>query len=248
MQEKPQDGPGWLGVELALRKPNEPGVLIRDVTPDSPASRAGIEAGDVLLSIDGEQVTRPTDVVRLVAIHRAGERVALAFRRGEGDRLVGTVLAARPDMAALMSKTFVGSPAPHFGELTAVQGTIPEDIGGWKGKVVVLEFWASWCVPCRMTAPKLNAWHERFKAEGLEVLGITTDPVVFASQAAVEFGIGYSVASDDSQATSRTFRALSIPTLFVIDREGVVRRVVVGYSSDELARTEELIETLIKAR
>jgi peroxiredoxin len=233
-------------VELAAREADQPGVAIRDVTPDSPAEHAGLAAGDVLLSIDGEAVQRPNDVVRLIASRRAGARVALAFRRGDSDRLAAAVLDARPDMDELMRKTYVGSPAPSFTALSAVQGSVPAGVAALRGKVVVIEFWASWCVPCRMTAPKLNAWHDRWKAEGLEVLGVTTDPAVAASQAAVEFGIHYAVASDESGKTSRAWRALSIPTLFVIDRTGVIREVVVGYQTDRLAAAEKLIEKLVR--
>jgi thiol-disulfide isomerase/thioredoxin len=149
-------------------------------------------------------------------------------------------------MNELMRKTYVGSAAPSLTSLSAVQGSVPASVVALRGKVVVIEFWASWCVPCRLTAPKLNAWHDRWKAQGLEVLGVTTDQVVFASQAAVDFGIHYAVASDESGKTSRAWRALSIPTLFVIDRSGVVRDVVVGYSSDRLAQAEQLVEELVR--
>jgi thiol-disulfide isomerase/thioredoxin len=244
--EPAPDGPGWLGVELAARLPDEPGVALRDVTPDSPAERAGLAAGDVILTIDGEAVTRPGDVVRLIGQRRAGARVALGFRRGETDRLAGVVLAARPDMDELLRKTYVGSPAPSFTGLAAVQGSVAPSVAALRGKVVVIEFWASWCVPCRMTAPKLNGWHDRWRAEGLEVLGVTTDPAVLASQATVEFGIRYPVATDESGKTSRAWRALSIPTLFVIDRTGVVREVVVGYSTQRLAEAERMVEKLVR--
>ncbi|HEV8246920.1 MAG TPA: redoxin domain-containing protein [Polyangiaceae bacterium] len=241
-----QSGPGWLGVELAAQPPPEVGVLVREVMPHSPAETAGLTAGDVLISIDGQVVAGPTDVVRLISERSAGKRVALAFRRGAVDRLVAAVLAARPDQDELMRKTYVGSPAPQFRSLTTVQGSVPGEVAGFKGKVLVVEFWASWCVPCRLSAPKLNAWHERWKAEGLEVLGVTTDPATSATQAAIDFGIRYSVASDQSGQTSRAYRAMSIPMLFVIDRAGVVRDVEVGYSTDGLARAERLVEELVR--
>jgi thiol-disulfide isomerase/thioredoxin len=246
--EEQRDGPAWLGVELATVPPQQAGVLIRDVTPDSPAERAGLSAGDVILSLDGAAVNRPDDVVRAVSSRKPGTRLSVAFRRGTADRLVAAVLDARPDVDALMQKNYVGSPAPAFGDLTVVQGRVPESVSALRGKVVVIEFWASWCVPCRLTAPKLNRWHERWGAQGLEVVGVTTDPAVFATQAAVEFGIRYAVASDESGQTSRTYRAMSIPTLFVIDRDGVVREVVVGYSPDRLAEVERLVERLVTAR
>ncbi len=248
-EEQPEQaakGPGWLGVELAAQPPTEAGVMVRDVVPHSPAQAAGLSAGDILISIDGEVVSRPGDVVRLIAQRRAGARVAVAFRRGDADRLAAVVLEARPDLDEQMRKTYVGAPAPSFRSLTTVQGSVPADVSALKGKVVIVEFWASWCVPCRLSAPKLNAWHERWKAEGLEVLGVTTDPATFATQAALEFGIHYSIASDESGQTSRAYRALSIPTLFVIDRSGVVRDVVVGYSSDRLAQTEQLVQELVR--
>ena len=243
-----KDGPAWLGVELATVPPNQAGVLIRDVTRDSPAERAGLSAGDVILSLDGQAVSRPNDVVRAVSLRSPGTRVSVGFRRGTSDRLVAAVLGARPDVDAMMQKNYVGSQAPAFGSLTVVQGSVPQNVSALRGKVVVVEFWASWCVPCRMTAPKLNRWHERWGAQGLEVVGVTTDPAVFATQAAVEFGINYAVASDESGQTSRAYRAMSIPTLFVIDRAGVVREVVVGYSPDRLAQAERLVEQLVTAR
>ncbi len=246
--DEEKDGPAWLGVELATVGPDQPGVVIRDVTRDSPAERAGLSAGDVIVSLDGEAVSRPNEVVRAVSLRKPGSRLAVGFRRGTADRLVAAVLGARPDADVMMQKNYVGSQAPAFGTLTVVQGSVPQSVASLRGKVVVVEFWASWCVPCRMTAPKLNRWHERWGAQGLEVVGVTTDPAVFATQAAVEFGIQYSVASDESGQTSRAYRAMSIPTLFVIDRAGVVREVVVGYSPDRLAQAERLVEQLVTAR
>jgi len=241
------DGPGWLGVELAARAPTEAGVLITGVLARSPALMAGLSVGDVILSVNGEQVFRPDDVVRLVSSHRAGERVAFVLDRQGQNRIFAIGLAARPDMDALMASEFVGNPAPKWRELTAVQGSVPVEVAALRGRVVVLEFWASWCMVCRMTIPVLNQWHDRYAARGLSVLGVTTDPAAHATAASVEFGISYPVLSDPDGTTSRAYRAMAIPTLFVIDRDGTVQDVVVGYQSDRFAEIEARLENLLKA-
>jgi peroxiredoxin len=239
--------PGWLGVELAARPQTEAGVLVRDVLPGSPAERAGLTSGDVIMSVDGKSVARPSEVVRLVSARNAGERLSLAVMRGGADRLFGATLVPRPPMDELLLAQFSGSPAPPFRTLTMVQGSVPDQLAALRGRVVVLEFWASWCGVCRITVPTLNDWHDRYSARGLTVLGVTTDPSSLASQAALDFGIHYAVASDDEAETSRAYRAHSIPTLYVIDREGIVRDVQVGYSSARLAQTEAKLKELLAA-
>lgn len=245
VQEIP-DGPGWLGVELSARAPTEAGVRVTGVLPRSPALMAGLAAGDVIMSVNGEQVLRPEDVVRIVSSHRPGERVAIVLSRAGQSRILAIGLAARPDIDALMTAEFVGNPAPKWRELTAVQGSVPVEVAALRGRVVVLEFWASWCMVCRMTIPVLNTWHDRYAARGLSVLGVTTDPAAHATAASVEFGISYPVLSDPDGTTSRAYRAMSIPTLFVIDRDGTVQEVVVGYQSDRFAEVEARLENLLK--
>jgi thiol-disulfide isomerase/thioredoxin len=242
------EGPGWLGVELAARGPTEAGVLVEGVLPSSPAAVAGLKGGDILLSVDGETVLRPPDVVRIVSSHRAGERVALVFERQGQTRLAAVGLAARPDADALMANQFVGNPAPTWRELTAVQGSVPVEVAALRGRVVVLEFWASWCTVCRMTIPLLNTWHDRYGARGLTVLGVTTDPAALATSASIELGIAYAVHSDPEASTTRAYRALALPTLFLIDQNGTVQDVVVGYESDRLADVEARVQKLLAAR
>jgi thiol-disulfide isomerase/thioredoxin len=239
------DGPGWLGVELELRGPAEAGVLVKDILPSSPAAVAGIAPGDVILSVDGEQVLRPPDVVRIVSSHRPGERVALVLERQGKTRLLAVGLAARPDMDDLLAAEFVGKPAPAWRGLTAVQGSVPVDVSALRGRVVVVEFWASWCMVCRMTFPLLNRWHDRYGARGLTVVGVTTDPAAQATAASIELGISYAVHSDPDEATTRVYRARAIPMLFVIDRDGAVKDVVVGYQSDRFAQVEATVERLL---
>jgi peroxiredoxin len=238
-------GPGWLGVELAKREGGEAGVLIRSVMRGSPAEKAGIVGGDIVLNIDGHNVARPQELREQIMQSRAGSRVSLGVLRGDQTRLFGVDLEAVPNDDEVMRKNYVGSRAPDFGALTAVQGSITPSLPALKGRVVVLEFWASWCGVCHVMAPMLNGWHDRYSAQGVTVLGVTTDPVELAGRTAGEVGMGYPLASDGNGDMMRAYRAYALPTLFVIDKQGNVRDVLIGYSTPRLREIEALVRKLI---
>ncbi|MBK8999224.1 MAG: redoxin domain-containing protein [Myxococcales bacterium] len=248
-EEEPRISPrGWLGVEVSVAPDADGGVLVRNVLRGSPAERAGLETGDRILKLDGAPVLGPEDVVRLVGAREPGARVPLVVRRGDSQRLLAAELGAAPDESGVMKLSFVDAAAPRLESLEAVQGSVEPSLPALRGRVVVLEFWAPWCGVCRFLVPKMNEWHERYSAQGVVVLGITMDAVVPATHAAAQLGIGYPVASDHSGKTTQAYRANALPTLFVIDKRGVVRDVMVGYSSERLAELERLVQSLTDER
>jgi peroxiredoxin len=240
-----KSGPGWMGVELAKRETGEPGVLIRGVMHGSPAERAGLLAGDVVLNVDGNNVGRPIELRDRVAGAGASTRVSVGVLRGDATRLLAVDLERVPSDDEVMRKSYVGSPAPEFGPLDSVQGSVTPSLSALQGRVVVLEFWASWCGVCHVMAPTLNGWHDRYSAQGLTVLGVTNDSVEVAGRTAGELGMGYPLASDGSGQMLRAYRAFALPTLFVIDKHGKVRDVLVGYSTPRLREIEALVRKLI---
>jgi thiol-disulfide isomerase/thioredoxin len=242
--EPAADGPAWLGVELAKRD-SDAGVLVRSVMHGSPAERAGLTSGDVVLSMDGQNVARPGELRERVMRSRPGSRVSLGVQRGDVTRLFAVELEPMPTDDEVMRRNFVGASAPDFGALDAVQGSVSPNLAALKGRVVVLEFWASWCGVCHVMAPTLNGWHDRYSAQGLTVLGVTNDPVDVAGRSAGEIGMGYPIASDGSGNMLRTYRAFALPTLFVIDKQGKVRDVLIGYSTPRLREIEALVRRLI---
>ncbi|HTQ04768.1 MAG TPA: redoxin domain-containing protein [Polyangiaceae bacterium] len=244
--ESPSDaGPGWLGVEVAPPETGQGGVLVKSVMTHSPAENAGILAGDRILRLGTETMTRPQDIVRVVSSRHGGDRLGVALVREGVERLIPVVLVPRPDPDDMLKLELGDGPAPAWRPLATVRGSVPATLAELKGRVVVMEFWASWCLPCRMSAPRLSAWQNRYGAQGLTVIGITMDSPEVALQASVEMGMDYAVLSDPDGETTREYKAFALPTLFVIDREGNIREAMVGYSSAGLEKAENTLRGLL---
>lgn len=242
---EPAGEDGWLGVDLRPTRPGDPGVVVKSAVRGSPAALAGIGPGDVIVSIDGTAVSSPGQVMEWARSQTPGRRGRFGVLRQAELRLLAIELAGRPSDDDLWRMLYVGLPAPPLVGLDPVQGDLRSGSRGLRGKVTVLVFWAAWCPACRFVVPLLNAWHETRSDQGLYVVGVTTDPAATAAAAAAELEIEYAVLADRSTKTTQAYRGYALPTLFVVDRRGVVADVMVGYSTRRLTQIESLVSTLI---
>ena len=108
-------------------------------------------------------------------------------------------------------------------------------LSDYKGKVVVLDFWATWCAPCRASLPHLNEVQGRFSKQGLVVLGISVDDAEpqTVRQFADRLGLKFRMAMADERLLDLYGPIRTIPTTFFINRRGEVTRRVVGYIDSE---------------
>ncbi len=133
--------------------------------------------------------------------------------------------------------------APNF----ALQDLDGKNVGlsSLKGKVVVLDFWATWCPPCRASIPEIEKLHKTYGARGLVILGISLDGGDWDSTKNFrnEFGITYPLlkGTDDVE---REYQIRTIPTIVIVDKKGNVRNRYIGAGSEEAIEKE--IKTLLQ--
>jgi len=126
-----------------------------------------------------------------------------------------------------------GEPAPEF-SLALLDGS-QIALRDLRGQVVVLNFWASWCDPCRREARDLQQVWEQYQDRGVAFLGVTFHDAKDASQAFVErFGLTYANGIDERGRISQAYGVVAVPETFIIDRDGDIAFVHVGEVQAEM--------------
>jgi peroxiredoxin len=134
------------------------------------------------------------------------------------------------DNSPAESEPATGSYAPDF-DLVTFDGE-PVSLADYRGERVLVNFWASWCVPCRQEAPALQGAfeeHEDFVTLGVNVLDRESDALAFAE----EFGLSFPLPVDEGERVMQTYRVRALPSSFLVDSEGIIRFVHIGPLNEE---------------
>ena len=131
-------------------------------------------------------------------------------------------------------------PAPEL-ELPRLDGSGEESLADYRGRVVVLNYWASWCDPCRRESPLLQRFHERIEPRGGTVLGVDVRDVTTDADAFIaEYGLDYPQLRDGEGDTMDEFGIVGLPETFVIDRRGRIAATARGPVDAEFLRSSVL--------
>jgi thiol-disulfide isomerase/thioredoxin len=157
--------------------------------------------------------------------------------------LVAALLAA---MAPAASALEAGAPLPSLSAPRIGEGA-PVHLAALKGKVVYVDFWASWCVPCRLSMPALDSLYKRHAEQGFTVVGFNKDVQVSDAHRFMQrVPVSFPLVQDAKDAAARAFDVKAMPSGYLIDRKGVVRHVHRGFTQETASTLEGEIEALLK--
>jgi peroxiredoxin len=137
-----------------------------------------------------------------------------------------------------------GQTAPDFKVISTTGQTISQE--NYRGYVLILDFFATWCQPCRQSIPHLVEMNRKFGKQGLQILGLSVDE---EGERAVktfidEFRVNYPLALAGDTTTS-DFGVRSVPVMFLIDKKGKIVEVYRGYTDDRARSLEQSIKRLL---
>lgn len=139
----------------------------------------------------------------------------------------------------------VGRPAPDFA-LPDLDGTLRR-LSDYRGKVVLLNFWSTWCTPCRTEMPSMQRAFERHRRNGFEILAVSLN--VEGKPPVTEFmkdlKLTFTTLLDPKKEVARLYRVYALPTSYVIDKQGKIAYKLIGEKDWDDAHSHELIQGLL---
>ena len=167
-----------------------------------------------------------------------------AKQRIFGLLLVGAAVSGLAGAAAL-APLVTGNPAPAF-QLGSADGQ-SLDLGSLKGKVVMINFWASWCGPCRKEMPILEQLNRQYRSKGLALIGVNVEP---DSKTALDWlkatPVSFPILFDTESKVSKLYQVAGMPNTVILDRKGTVRYIHRGYQAGAENEYLDQIRQLIR--
>lgn len=228
----------WLGVTFKKTTyENHLALNVIGVHPESGCFAAGLVAGDMIVGVQGLPLTDMSQIQSAVSERKAGQMINVDIARDGKKRNLTVVLTERPDDISSLTGSAIGSKIAKFGENFYKNGEKRKE----KPKATLLDFWATWCGPCRKTLPVLANIYNKYSSKGVEIIGIADEPVETLNDFyAHQHASPYPLYRDAKKEMWMRYGIRAVPTLMLLDKDGYIKRVWSG------APTEYMIEQILK--
>lgn len=138
------------------------------------------------------------------------------------------------------------APAPDF-TLPRLDDSAPVSLSALRGKVVYVDFWASWCAPCTVALPEMDQLRRDLHARGFEIIAINLDESADDALRFIErMDLSYPVVTDLAKTTPQAYAVSGMPTAFLIDRHGELHSTHTGFRPGDSAKIRTTIEQLLQ--
>jgi thiol-disulfide isomerase/thioredoxin len=134
-------------------------------------------------------------------------------------------------------------------KLSPIGESQSSDLSQYKGQVLYVDFWASWCGPCAKSFPFLNEMYEQLKGQGLQIVGVNLDENPDEAKAFLaKYPASFTVVADVSKQCAKDFGVKAMPSSYIIDRKGVVHHVHLGFRPGEAKELRVMVEKLLSEK
>jgi peroxiredoxin len=143
----------------------------------------------------------------------------------------------------------VGSQAPDFHAVTLDATPAPKTLADYRGQVVLLNIWATWCAPCRVEMPSIEKLHQALGPQGLKVVAVSIDvdgQENVIRNFAKQLGLTFTILHDPTDKIQKQYQATAVPETFIIGRDGVIRKKLIGAVDWNSEGNRAVIEQLLR--
>lgn len=170
---------------------------------------------------------------------------------GSAAAVVAVIFSATRLLTSEMFTIEPGGKAPAFSALSLDEPPRTRSMNDFRGQVVLLNVWATWCEPCRVEMPSIEALHKALGPSGLKVVAVSVDEKGFEKQIRdfkAQYGLTFEILYDPEGNIREQYQTTGYPETFIIGKDGLIRRKLIGATDWNSTGNRALIEHLLAER
>jgi thiol-disulfide isomerase/thioredoxin len=207
---------------------------------------SGFKVDDFVLEFNDVPIKSVSDLVGKVGAIEPGAQAKIICHSGTKTVHRNVVLDLRPDMRELFVSEWRGRPMPNVDVLRARDQKRVELSGAQrKGTILVIDYFATWCGPCKRIMPDLSELQKSYEGQGVQVIGVSGEDRETVEQYRLKYTPDYQLAVDDTGVFRRELNVSVLPTIWIVDRRGIIQDIWFG--AGHMPKVRDSLKKLLEA-